>query len=101
MTEIKKNEDGTYELTKSFIYSDGTRIITVQGCKKHNKLEVEISITPPLKGKQAYVPKLIYPDVEIVDGDIKIIDETLFSEYSKDVIRDIKKTMKDFWLGTV
>ena len=53
------------------------------------------------KGKQAYVLKLIYPDVEIDDSDIKIVDETLFSDYSKDVIRDIKKTMKDFWLGTV
>ena len=71
------------------------------GLQQRGNYELKKDFFQDEKGKQVYVPKLIYPDVEIVDGDIKIIDETLFSEYSKDVIRDIKKTMKDFWLGTV
>lgn len=78
MTEIKQNEDGTYELTDSFSYPDGFRIITVRGCKKHNKLEVEVSITPLLKDRQGYVVDKICPDVEITDTDIKIVDESVF-----------------------
>lgn len=99
MAEIKKNDDGTCELTDSFRYSNGVRIFSVCGCKKCNKFEIEVSITPPLKGKQAYVPKIIYLDVKIENGDIKINEELSSSDYPKDVITDIKKTIKDFCLG--
>lgn len=101
MTEIQKIDDDTYELTKTFNYSDGYRIIIVSGCKKRNKLEVEVYITPILKGRQGYVVDKICPDVEIVDTDIKIIDELVFSNYPGDVITKIKEALKEFWLSTV
>ena len=95
--EIKDNDDGTFELTESFRYQDGIRIITICGCKKHNKLEVDVSITPLLKGRQAYVCDLyIHTDVEIVNGDIRVVDESLFDDYPKYVIESVKKLLKKF-----
>ena len=96
--EIKNNGDGTFELTNAFSYQGTTRIITVSGYKKHNKLTVDVSITPPLKGRMTYVcTPSIHTDVEIINGDIRIIDESWYDEYPKDVIVSVKKILKEFY----
>lgn len=97
MQKLKDNGDGTYSLANSICYPDGWRIITINGKINDSKLDAEISISPILHDHQGFVFDTIYSEIEIIDGDIHISDEYLFSEYPPEVIKAVNDVLNDFW----
>lgn len=97
MSDLVNNEDGTCTLTKYFDFDDGTVIISVQGAREKDEQEVEFLISPPLKGTRSYVCKKINAQVRKIEDSVKLLDESLFSDYDIDVLNAVKKVLYDFY----